>query len=153
MIMLEQFGNLRDGDRYYYEIDEGLTGDEINEIKNTRLVDIINRNTNVAFMQDNVFLAQIHTAVTDIIADPLEMSVYPNPASGNFFINVTDVAQGEAHLQVSDLLGRTMMQKKIMLTEGITNFEVDLPDGIETGIYTLTLAANNRTGTTKIIVN
>jgi hypothetical protein len=151
-IMEEQFGNLRDGDRYYYEIDEGLTPDEITEIKSTRLVDIINRNTGVEFMQDNVFIAQIATSVSDLVVQPLEMSVYPNPASGNFFINVSDVKQGQAKIHVADLFGRVLVQKKVMLTEGITNFELNLSQRIPSGIYSLTIVANNRTGTTKIVM-
>lgn len=152
-IMEVQFRNLRNGDRFYYENDLGLTSNELETIKNTRLVDIINRNSRVEFMQYNVFIAQIHTAVSELIIDPLKMSVYPNPASKSFFINAFDVKQGIAKIELRDLVGHVVFQKEVLLSEGISNFEVNLGNNITSGIYFLTLIAKNQAGTTKISIN
>jgi hypothetical protein len=51
-----QFNSLRDGDRFWYQVDTSFTAEEIQELQQTRLSDIIRRNTNVANLQDNVFL-------------------------------------------------------------------------------------------------
>ena len=52
-IIVDQFERLRDGDRFWYEntMDRG----QVRVINRTSLADIIERNTNVAGLQDNVF--------------------------------------------------------------------------------------------------
>jgi len=50
-----QFEALRDGDRFWYELE--FSGDELKELQNTKLSDIIRRNTDIGNeIQDNVFL-------------------------------------------------------------------------------------------------
>lgn len=49
-----QFENLRDGDRFWYET--SLEGDELERVKNTKLSDIIRRNTTLTNVPDNVFV-------------------------------------------------------------------------------------------------
>ena len=62
-IMIQQFGVLRDGDRFYYENDPVLSADEKAEIANTTLRDIIMRNTGITIMQANVFEAMPHDSI------------------------------------------------------------------------------------------
>ncbi len=64
-IMKEQFSRLRDGDRFYFENDAALSAEDIEEIKNTRLVDIIMRNTGVSLMQGNLFTAMDHEVLAN----------------------------------------------------------------------------------------
>jgi len=64
-ILTEQFKVLRDGDRYYFEIDPMLSPEHKAEIKNTRLVDIILRNTDITLMQGNLFAAMDHDVLSD----------------------------------------------------------------------------------------
>ena len=53
-IIVMQFEALRDGDRFWYELT--LSGDELVDLENTRLSDIIRRNTDIGDeIQDNVF--------------------------------------------------------------------------------------------------
>lgn len=59
-IMESQFMALREGDRFFYLNDDGLTEDEKMTITSTKFRDIIMRNTNVLLMQENVFLATPH---------------------------------------------------------------------------------------------
>jgi hypothetical protein len=54
IILLEQFTRLRDGDRFWFEVDPALTSDEITLIKNTRLSDVILRNTSISSSDLNV---------------------------------------------------------------------------------------------------
>ncbi len=42
-VLIQQFGNLRDGDRFWYQ--NIFSGDELRRIEDTRLSDIIRRNT------------------------------------------------------------------------------------------------------------
>ncbi len=62
-IIARQFQVLRDGDRYYYWIDDALSNAEKSEISRTRLVDIIMRNTGVTLMQGNLFSAMDHSTL------------------------------------------------------------------------------------------
>ncbi|MFK7810564.1 MAG: peroxidase family protein [Saprospiraceae bacterium] len=63
-IMEEQFAELRDGDRFYYENEANnfFTG-EVQTIKETTFRDIIMRNSGVTIMQDNVFEAMPHDSI------------------------------------------------------------------------------------------
>ena len=62
-ILKFQFGNLREGDRFFYENDPGLTDAEKDEIHQTRMRDILMRNTGIKVMQRNVFLATEHDSI------------------------------------------------------------------------------------------
>jgi len=53
-----QFEALRDGDRFWYEL--VFSGDELEELQNTKLSDVIRRNTDIGNeIQDNVFLISL----------------------------------------------------------------------------------------------
>ncbi len=54
-IVLKQFLRLRDGDRYWYEKRLAHKPKLLDEIHNTRLSDVIKRNTDIEHMQDDVF--------------------------------------------------------------------------------------------------
>lgn len=72
-VMVQQFQALRDGDRFYYENDPGLSNSERNEIANTTFRDIIMRNTDLTFMQSNVFKAMPHDSICVASASTLPM--------------------------------------------------------------------------------
>ena len=52
-VLSQQFENLRDGDRFYYE--NVFSSEEIAAIESTSLSDIITRNTDTTIIQDNAF--------------------------------------------------------------------------------------------------
>ena len=52
-VLSQQFENLRDGDRFYYE--NVFTPEEIAAVESTTLSDIIRRNTDTTIIQDNAF--------------------------------------------------------------------------------------------------
>ena len=54
-ILSNQFGRLRDCDRFYYKNDPTLSSEQKDIIKRTKLSDIIMRNTNITDLQKNVF--------------------------------------------------------------------------------------------------
>ena len=53
-IVVDQFARLREGDRFWYE--DRLPDDLLDIINHTSLSDIITRNTDIQFLQDNVML-------------------------------------------------------------------------------------------------
>jgi hypothetical protein len=54
-VLTEQFEAIRDGDRFWYE--NVLEGSELREIQHTSLSDIIERNTDLTSLQENVFFS------------------------------------------------------------------------------------------------
>jgi hypothetical protein len=68
-ILADQFGRLRDGDRFWYE--NQFSAEDINTLNSTKLSDIIQRNTGIENIQENVFVAptgngQIQAASEDV---------------------------------------------------------------------------------------
>lgn len=62
-ILSMQFEALRDGDRFWFE-NQGFDANTLNEIKSTTLADIILRNTDTQFIQDDVFVTYSrHTGI------------------------------------------------------------------------------------------
>ena len=55
VVIKQQYENIRDGDRFWYTNDPGLTTDEISQIEKTLLSDIIMHNTDITDIQQNVF--------------------------------------------------------------------------------------------------
>lgn len=54
-IIIDQFERLRDGDRFWYE--NVFSGDALKEINGTSLADVIERNSDISGLQENVFFA------------------------------------------------------------------------------------------------
>jgi hypothetical protein len=150
-IMEHQFALLRDGDRFYYENDEGLSQEKRDEIKNTRLVDVILRNSGTTNLQDNIFLAEFVTEVVNIETTSLDMEVYPNPTSNNFSINVTANKSGVGVLQVTDMLGHIIEQSVTSLMEGNNTFEYHLNSDLPNGLYNVSLLLDGTIGHQKVL--
>jgi Ca2+-binding RTX toxin-like protein len=68
VIVAQQFANLRDGDRYWFE-NQGFDRATLNQIKQTTLSDLILRNTDTVNMQDDAFVYyERHTGLAGGIA-------------------------------------------------------------------------------------
>jgi len=119
-IMEFQFSALRDGDRFYFENDNGLSADEISEIKNTTLHDIVMRNTNITLMQPNVFKAMPHQDICD-----------PNVISGIAGVVTNQFGQ---NVQAVDIL---LENDSMTSTSSFGTYELDAPNCQE---YTMTLS-------------
>jgi len=57
IVLKDQFERLRDGDRFWYENDPAFSDTDRTSLKNTRLSDVILRNTSIENIQENVFYA------------------------------------------------------------------------------------------------
>lgn len=53
--LLDQFLRIRNGDRFWFEANGVFSDSELEDIRDTKLSDIIKRNTHVSSIQDNVF--------------------------------------------------------------------------------------------------
>jgi len=69
-IIILQFEARRDGDRFWYELT--LSGEELEEVRNTKLSDVIRRNTDIGDeIQDNVFFIGSTSGGGCTVAGPL----------------------------------------------------------------------------------
>lgn len=139
-IIEQQFMAIRDGDRFYYENDPGISLDEKTWIKETRLADIIRRNTPATIVQDEIFIAQpLVTGTDETPNELLSISLYPNPASEMIYLKVPSPARQDGIITVTDLQGHTMLQQEVALSRGTNTLELALPAHCPTGLYVLSL--------------
>lgn len=145
-IMIQQFMALRDGDRFFFENDQGLSFEEIEEIKTTRLVDIIYRNTDTKNLQRNVFLAEEHvtSGVADAEVHALDLQVFPNPTRHELNVQATVSRTSGGILQITDQLGRLIYQEIINLTPGVNTVEISAVSELPAGLYFVQLAAEDK---------
>jgi len=134
LVMKKQFSAIRDGDRFFFEIDEGLTEDQKRAIRFTTLDDIITRNTDLENIPNNVFNYQgLCTDVVDFVNNTLNIKVYPNPASKNINLGIISEENMNGNISISTLLGQKVFSKNVRLVEGENNLRYDisnLPNGI-----------------------
>lgn len=105
-VLLEQFTALRDGDRFWYE--NVIDGSELREIQQTRLSDIIERNTDLTSIQDNAFI--VPGAAIDRSERNGDRERIPPPPSGGEgnFLNIdgwNDGGMPPPHLDPSNDVG------------------------------------------------
>ena len=155
IIMEEQFRNLRDGDRFYYENDPGLTAEEKLEIKQTRLGDVILRNVDIDYMQGNVFFAEDRGATTSVAGvdrATLKLAVYPNPVQGSFNLDFQLDQGGSADVQIINLMGQTLQTKKIDTFVGSNTVKMEVDESLTNGIYQVMISKDDKYGVHKLVV-
>ncbi|MAT54575.1 MAG: hypothetical protein CMN32_08830 [Saprospirales bacterium] len=151
-IIKQQFMALRDGDRFYYENDPWLTPEEKEWIKNTRLADVIRRNTPITIIQDEVFVAQPLTpAFERLNEDLLSFAVYPNPVMSQFSVRVAALNATNARLEITSLTGQTILQKELSLSAGNNIVSLSLPYDLPSGNYQLSIRMNGKVGSQQLV--
>ena len=118
-IVKEQFSRLRDGDRFYFENDPAFTSEDIKEIKNTRLHDIIMRNTDMQSMPYEVFTTRTMPIGGPQIAHyQLNAMLYPNPVSSRYRVKIYVEKPEQVTLILLTGEGRKVSVQKQDLLEG-----------------------------------
>ena len=151
-----QFGALRDGDRYYYENDPAFSEEEIEGIKNTKLSEIILRNTNIEVLQEDVFTA-VPREELDVEFFPfsgvmnMKLKAYPNPVQKYFNIQIEARRPSTATLNIYNATGVTVQSRKINIMPGITDHSFELSDTLANGLYVISLDSDAGKGQLKII--
>ncbi len=135
-IMSEQFANMRDGDRFYYEVDPDLSAEEKEMIKNTRIYDVVMRNTNVTVMQKNLFIMERHEDMCE--ATTMEANINGSAIADSDGqplpdVNLTlEVAYKNPFFADSDDSGAFAFTN--LQTCRTYNLKADLPDTYQNGI-------------------
>jgi len=151
-----QFQSLRDGDRYYYENDPAFTAAEIDEIKNTRLSEVILRNTIIEVLQEDVFIAIPRGQLAvELFPFPevrsIELSAYPNPVQKYFNLVIENARPSSATLTIYDVGGQAISSRSVQLNKGRNEINFELSDQLASGLYVITLESNGGAGQLKLI--
>lgn len=84
------------------------------------------------------------------IADNLK--IFPNPSSGNFFIEYTSESNEAVKTKIIDVLGKELYSSESRFqTIGVNKFEINTP--LKNGMYSIVLISKNVTISKKIIIN
>ena len=135
-VLAKQFQNLRDGDRYFYQNDPHLTDAEKAEIKNTRMYDVLMRNTNLSVMQPNVFEAVPHDEIC-IAQQPvanIDGKVYRE--DGELLKGVALEVSTAGNTQVSQALDGNYLFSDLTTCEKY-NIRADKPESVYEGVSTI----------------
>ncbi|QDT40801.1 peroxidase [Gimesia alba] len=153
-IIVDQFERLRDGDRFWYE--NVFSGAALKEIDGTTLADVIERNSDVSGLQENVFFAP--TVMRLDLAETHANDVTIREKNGNLEVvdNRTHQVIGSQSLDSVErlMLTSTNNGSQRVTLEGIT--VADLPGGlvVEAGKGRAdTLIVNGTDQSDTIIVN
>lgn len=80
---------------------------------------------------------------------PFEVSAYPNPSQGAFWLRVLAIGQGTANVHLYDATGRQVYADQKVLRQGENYFALDA--GTEPGIYLLIVRAQNTSRTVRLV--
>jgi heme peroxidase len=152
-IVKKQFMDLRDGDRFYFENDFWLSEEEKQWLKDTRLSDVIRRNTPVTIIQDDIFVAEpFLTGVFESRArEGIAFGLYPNPVHHQMSLRIEAMQSQEATLQIAGGQGKVVMERVLRLSPGNNIVSLSLPGDLPAGYYVATIVAGGRTGSQRFI--
>ena len=80
-ILIDQFLRLRDGDAFWYQ--RVFRGDTLQQIESTTLADVIQRNTNVTGLPQNVLLVEPNAFEPEVGTTTAESTLGELPQPGN----------------------------------------------------------------------
>ncbi|MDA7501827.1 T9SS type A sorting domain-containing protein [Chitinophagales bacterium] len=154
-ILKMQFENIRNGDRFWFEVDPAFSSEEIEIINNTKLSDIIKRNTSVTSIQDNVFFSQ--EVVSAVEMSPfekireIEISAYPNPAINTVQMNIRSLDYETGYFSLTDLSGKELFSEELEISPGNNNYTFELSEAIASGVYIIQFTSESGKGQLRLV--
>lgn len=85
-------------------------------------------------------------------SDNKQISLYPNPNSGQFTISFMTPERSQLNVRVMDAMGRFVYGESLMPLPGTVKWSIDLPDGFNSGLYLLEFSWPTGQGYIKFIV-
>ena len=163
-IFKAQFEKLRDGDFYFYKSDPNLPATIKTQVANTKLSDVIKRNTSLTNLQANVFITNpcpgengesanetpLVAVVENYIQSPVKakegVNVYPNPVNDLLNIQLESI-EGQT-LRLTDQYGRVL--RTIQTQSGAGYYEMSVSD-LPVGVYYLQVSRDHKWDIFKVI--
>ena len=145
-ILRRQFENLRTGDRFFFENDNFFNDEDLVLIKQTKLYDIVMRNTNINKMQSNLFVAMPQTDIPngpELLPLDFEVAIYPNPTHGISTIKVYSELDQSFQLKCYNMDARLIFEQTHDLSKGENFLNVDITDDFLRGVYNIVLQSEN----------
>lgn len=78
------------------------------------------------------------------------LSVFPNPTDGRFFVRFESKTAGNAVVALKDLTGRTVFSKNMNMVNGAN--QVELNEELSSGIYLVTIQIGNEKAVKRVVV-
>ena len=159
-----QFEKLRDGDFYFYKSDPNLSAAIKTQVSNTKLSDLIKRNTTLTNLQANVFITNpcpgetgedvnetpLIAVVENYIQSPVKakegVNVYPNPVNDLLNIQLESI-EGQT-LRLTDQYGRVL--RTMQTQSGAGYYEMSVSD-LPVGVYYLQVSRDHKWDVFKVI--
>jgi hypothetical protein len=88
-------------------------------------------------------------AKTDLVSNVTSFSVYPNPSSGLFILEMPIAANTSGTVTVMDVNGRALYAERLTMQEGMLYHSIDL-GALPNGIYVVRVATENEFATERI---
>ncbi len=159
-----QFEKLRDGDFYFYKSDPNLSAAIKTQVSNTKLSDVIKRNTTLTNLQSNVFITNpcpgetgedvnetpLVAVVENYIQSPVKakegVNIYPNPVNDLLNIQLESI-EGQT-LRLTDQYGRVL--RTMQTKSGAGYYEMSVSD-LPVGVYYLQVSRDHKWDVFKVI--
>jgi hypothetical protein len=163
-LLKAQFEKLRDGDFYFYKSDPNLPAAIKTQVSNTKLSDVIKRNTTLTNLQSNVFITNpcpgengedvnetpLVAVVENYIQSPVKakerVNIYPNPVNDLLNIQLESI-EGQT-LRLTDQYGRVL--RTMQTQSGAGYYEMSVSD-LPVGVYYLQVSRDHKWDVFKLI--
>jgi len=159
-----QFEKLRDGDFYYFEHDPFLPNEVRTLIRNSRLSDIIKRNTRITNLQSNMFFTRACPGFSPTPTDEAESediaiarviesaetspSLFPNPSSDVVTVALTDSDQSGT-IQLFSASNGTLV-RTVVTHAGDKNIQINISD-LPKGVYNMNITTGKKVESIKLV--
>lgn len=149
-----QFEKLRDGDFYFYKNDPFLPLSTRNQVINTKLSDIIKRNTTLTNLQENVFFinpcpgesGESRIASSEIENDA-DLKLYPNPVKDVVTVDLNN--EDEAHT-IKLFAANGLLVKTINTIVGEKSHQINVSN-LANGVYLINIINRKQAKSLKFI--
>ncbi|GAB4408574.1 MAG: hypothetical protein OHK0039_11790 [Bacteroidia bacterium] len=96
---------------------------------------------------DNIFVGDPNATAIRVDAPYFDLSLAPNPGTGHSRLHYTLAEVAEVHVQVRDLTGRVVADRRAgRQPQGVHSLDLT-SEGLTPGVYLVTIAAADRTAT------
>jgi hypothetical protein len=104
-------------------------------------IDCDNRCASTTYTYSN----RVRSGISDQNAFISGVSVYPNPNTGSFTVDIMSIAEKNAKITVTDVIGQSILTDYITLRSGDNKKQIALADNIAPGIYIVGVTVDGQT--------
>lgn len=84
--------------------------------------------------------------------DQLKLTAFPNPSNGQFALEFTAAAAGNAEIKLTDLAGRVLVTEQKSVTQGNNTYNFDYSNQLSQGIYLVEVTAGQERSVRRISI-